>query len=667
MTIHARSCLALAAAMAASLASAAADVRRPELVSGTSTVFKQIVPAPGAEILNPANGETAPAPPAPLYVYRTQGEWLEVGRSDSDGAEGWIKADAATPWDTGLIGVFTERGERPRQVFFESEAALDRLLNHPLAPVMASGARMAAEASAQAEPEVEPEPEPEPVAEPADDPLAVSDLVAIEPAALPPFQDAFYFMPVTAFKEARHPFSQSEMLKLEIAAHPPAAPRVSARDGAAIGVVFVIDTTRSMERIFDAMIGSVRNLITDLTNAETNKRFSFGVIGFRDDPDCKDGIDYRTRLYAPLQFGDDAEAAIAALGRMRVMPDGTSTCGFERDADSFAGLRMALTETRWAEPETFDFGGRVVVLVTDSQPKDYAGARWDAPNTPWAVRALAERQHAAIATVHVKPFFGRRSFEGGVDDYKDISRQSEDRDPLYFQIDGETAETYRASAKRPMTALAEALLGDALVRDLERDPLVADMAPAPQEPDAALRLTDLRREAAPRLIRGWSTGLSLEAPRATAIEPRLLVTRRQLATMTEVIEALITISAAAERRGEAAGVFEALRAALTEMSAQEDRVVNLSFETLGGAIDERLMRLPYADRSFVLNVTQADWSDDAGLRVEVRDELDSLLADYRDMLNDPALWSRLRPNVVATLFPTTTDDQVIAMPLDALP
>ncbi len=183
----------------------AAQQQRPELVEGTSSVYKRVLTRPGDVLLAEPGGPPAGIelkPLYPVYVFKTAGEWLQVGRSVLRRPEGWIKAEGAPPWNTNIVGAFTSRGSRPRQLLFDVEEALDSALNDEAMRELVTTYRETAET----------------VEGGGDSVLAgQAGIVSIERETFVDINEQFYLMPIVNFDEIRHPQTNSPMLKMELA------------------------------------------------------------------------------------------------------------------------------------------------------------------------------------------------------------------------------------------------------------------------------------------------------------------------------------------------------------------------------------------------------------------------------------------------------------------
>src|SRR5690606_36085580 len=73
-----------------------------------------------------------------------------------------------------------------------------------------------------------------------------------------------------------------------------------------VGLVFVIDTTRSMGPYIEEVRNAVAALKERLSSHEEAERFRFGLIGFRDNTRLASHLEYVTKIYLPLD--DDAMA-----------------------------------------------------------------------------------------------------------------------------------------------------------------------------------------------------------------------------------------------------------------------------------------------------------------------------------------------------------------------
>lgn len=112
---------------------------------------------------------------------------------------------------------------------------------------------------------------------------------------------------------------------------------------------------------------AVARIVTDIGGTDLGSRVQFGVIGFRDDPaGDPNGIEYRTKILAPLAHRPDQAAVLQAIQQASKVAT-VSTPGFNED--SMAGVEDAISSIDWA-PAGKVFDAKHVILVTDAGPDD---------------------------------------------------------------------------------------------------------------------------------------------------------------------------------------------------------------------------------------------------------------------------------------------------------
>ena len=192
-------------------------------------------------------------------------------------------------------------------------------------------------------------------------------------------------------------------------------------------------------------------------------------------------------------------------------------------------------------------------------------------------------------------------------------------------------------------------------------------APAPDEgPDLnrlglAMQLAwlgEARGTQAPDLFRAWTTDVSLEDARIPALEPRLLITKNELSTLSDVLRVAIQAGETTGDGRTAGEFFDILQGAIARLSVNPDRLVVTEFDTLGEALGEYLADLPY--RSRLLTIDRSRWVNGGPLRREVLDGLRAKLELYREYDRNPAIWTKLYEGA-------PDGEDVFAMPLRDLP
>lgn len=613
---------------------AAAQQDRPLLVDGRNSIYQRVLSRPGARLLDRPDGTVLETlkPMQPLYVYARDGDWISVGESPSFGSSGYISKGDAVEWKQNIVASFTNPSGRKRQILFDGYEDLDRLLESETTDADLEELLRQADAG---------------------NPPANAGVISVEPAEYVDIRENFYLMPIIDFVETSHPDDHSPMLYLEIASLPL---RGAGGSGRAIigtefevGVVFVIDTTKSMAPYIRQTREAVGEIIGGLRRTEFGDRIHFGAVGFRDNPDAIPGVEYRTRTIQALDRAAAPDAILGALDNASVAE--VSTSGFNED--SLAGVEEAVTGTDWGDDQGRPFGGRYVVLVTDSGPKhpDDPNARSEIGSSQ--LQTLAEENGVAILTLHLQTPAGADDHAYAEGQYRRLSRF--DGREYFYPIPGGREDAFRERIE----ALVEGLTGHASETEARRT--------GTQDPDPlaelglAMRLRYLGAEqgsAAPDVIRAWAGDRAAEDPVRTALMPRLLLTRNELSSMATILQEILDAGEATQSVDDPGRFFRQVREAVSRLAQNPDLIVDAEFDALGGAMNDFLEGLPY--ESQIMQLTEERWVNAGTERREIIDRLRQRLTLYKRIHDDPSNWTPLYDGA-------PDGEHVYAMPFSALP
>lgn len=616
--------------------SALAQEARPLVMDGTASVYQRVLTRPGAALAPTPGGagEDRFAAFQPLYVYARDGDAVQVGRT-TRAAEGWVEAASVVDWRQNIVAAFTNSAGRSRQLIFDTEERLRALMEHEAVREMEADLLARADNGG-----LQPD----------------EGVVAVEPVDFVNILDALYLMPILDFVEDAHPMNYDPQLLLRLASVPleeGPPPGASAATGDFdAGVVFVLDTTRSMGPFIARTQAALARIVGDIRGTDIGERINFGVIGFRDSTEAVPELEYRTRVLSPLERRADQAPVLAALRDATAVAEASSP-GFNED--SLAGVQDAVDLPGWdGGGDRFD--GRYVILVTDAGPKDPGDPNARSAIGPAEVQRDAEGKGIVVMTLHLKTEAGGpANHDYAAGKYRALSRFGSGE--YYFPIEDGSEEAFEATVTRLVTALTDhvrAARGEATV-----------LAPEEAGEDLlglglAMRLAYLGLRdgtQAPDIIEGWVSEKAVSDPTRIAFEPRLLVTKNELATMAEYLEALVETGEATRGSEGADDFFTRLQGIMARMAQNPDRLVNPQAETLGGAL-EFLDRLPY--RSQIMDLTPDRWAQSAMERRVVLDTVRQKLEQYRKWLYDPVVWTALYEGA-------PDGDHVFAMPFDILP
>jgi len=615
-----------------------AQTARPLVIDGTSTVFQRVLTRPGAALHETAGGpELRRYPPfQPLYVFARAEGWVQVGPSPRAAAEGWVEEARVVDWKQNIVAAFTNPASRQRSLMFGTAEGLRGFMeNESLVDLQAR------------------------LIDKADRGLLVpeDDVVTIEPENFVNIRDNLYLMPILDFSEEIHPLNYEPNLLLQAASIPledglPQAGGTAPGGDFDAGVVFVLDTTMSMGPFIDRTQKALSRIVNDIEGTEVGARINFGAIAFREDPEAVPGLEYRTKMLIPLERRFVQAPVIRAISEATKVAT-VSTIGFNED--SLAGVEDAIDEIDWDQGGNDPFDGRYIILVTDAGPNDPRDPYSRSEIGPVELQRDAEGRNIVIMTLHLKTASGAGTHDYAAEQYRKLSRFGQRR--FYYPIEGGSEEEFEATVTTLITALTDH------VRAARGEATVLDDAATGEDLRALgreMRLAWLgAREGtrAPDMIRGWVSERAAEKPSALAVEPRLLISKNELATMAELLEKLVALAESTRDETGARSFFDQVQGVLAAMAQNPDTVVDAGAETLGGAL-EYLERLPY--RSQLLQMDQQTWAQSALRRRPIIDGMRQKLALYRKWLYDGSVWTALYDGA-------PDGDLVFAMPFDTLP
>lgn len=616
-----------------------AQDRRPLILEGTQTIYERVLTRPGTTKHAAADGPAQDTYPAfqPLYVFARQNGWLEVGPSPNAAPEGWVKEPGTVQWKQNIVGAFTNSAGRSRQLLFDTEANLDWLMNHEALRDVQE--RLVAEASAGVI-------------------GGERGVVSVEPSEFVNIRDDLYLMPILEFTEALHPLTYDEILMMQVASVPKQEDTSGAQelqgDNSAfdVGIVFVLDTTQSMEPYIAATARVLQNTVRQIEGTEIGKLVNFGVIGFRDNVEAVPGLEYRTKTLIDVQRRSDQTPVLAAVDAQVAR---ANSPGFNED--SVAGVEDAIDTIDWDQlkGDGDKIDARYVILVTDAGPKDPRDPNARSEIGTVELQKDAEGRNIVVMTLHLKTPNGQGNHNYAAAKYRELSRFAGRE--FYFPIEGGSEQSFEGVVQRLVTALTDhvrIVRGEKTVLNPDEvDQNLVELGRAMQ----LAWLGEQKGTQAPDVIKGWLSNRAVEAPDRLAIEPRLLVTKNEMASMAEFLDKLVRFGESAQSSEQSLDFFGQVRGLIADMAQNPDLLVNADADTLGGAM-EFLDRLPY--QSQVLGMTPQRWAESAMIRRSMIDGMRQKLTQYRKWLFASDVWTPLYDGA-------PDGEHVFAMPFDVLP
>lgn len=583
----------------------AAAAEMPLLMEGKSSLYQRVLMRDAvARHSAPAKPDAAMLKPLQaFYVYAREGDWLKVAAGDAGEDQFYIPADAAIDWKQNIVATFEPSENLGRLMFFDSfDSAYDVVEAEDPAKA-ATPLRAAAEAAEAGGP-------------------ASETVVALGPRTAVNLRDNLYVMPILAAEEAV--FENGSFVNLlEIAVAradvggdvaPVAAPASSAtgslqvpediRKNYRVGVVFVVDTTVSMQPYIDATRAALQEVYGSVAGSAAADVVSFGLVGYRDNVSAVPGLEYAAKTFVTLQDGFSDEAFLKGIEGMEEAT--VSSKNFREDA--FAGIDLALEAMDWS-----GFGGRFIVLVTDASPRLADDELSTTGLSPEGLNSLVkERLNAAIAVMHLRGRDGAEDHARGEAAYRALASLP-NAPPLYFGIEGGNAKTYEETARQLGQLLVDQVAafrgGDAIEpvqpqTDGGGQSVVDTVASAGRTMQLAW-LGAQTSERAPDVFRAVVADRDFDRTGLKPLSIRVLLTKSDLSDLQEALK--IIVEKAEENVIDPDKFFAQVLGAAADMSRTPDKVSRRSAESIAeaAAIDELIEDLPY--RSRIMSITEDDW------------------------------------------------------------
>ncbi|MBI2379796.1 MAG: protein kinase [Gammaproteobacteria bacterium] len=596
---------------------------KPLLMPGKKSLFQRVLAKPGARLHAAPGGAPGTELPAfsVLYVYERKtagdGEWLAVGAGSGGSRDGWLKADAATDWKQTLVLKFTERSGRSPVLFLNGPETVEQLLTDP-----ADARSLLAEATAGK--------------------TGGGRVLAIEPPAAAIPQDQFYLLPIF---EARETFDANggPVQLLQVASIDPGGSGQGGTPGAPVvpdafrtGIVFVIDTSVSMQPYIDQVRQVVRGVQQRLAKDGHLSDVSFGLVAFRNNTDKTPGLEYVSRRVVDLKAGSDPQQFLKLTEDLKA----TTVSSHSFSEDAFAGINTALTDTNWS-----GFGGRLVVLITDAGALRKADPLSATGMNEAEMRELARTKQVKILALHLLTPAGKKNHAGAEQQYRVLTADPNPQvGDLYLPVPGGDVNAFGRIVDELSSYFAALVreVGEGKPQSIPELKGGADWKARTKALGYAMRMDFLGRGGqarAPSLVTAWTADKDLSNPNLPSFQICALLTKLQLNDLQQALK--LIVDSAKRTQSSPQDFFQAIAAASAQMSRDPSRLNKPGFTNLkdSGLLGEYLDGLPY--RSKVLSMSEELWlSLSVAEQQDFIDELDSKITLYQSFHNDAGNWVR---------------------------
>ena len=633
----------------------------PLLMEGKSTLYQRVLTTPSCVLypkaLGQGQGRKVPAF-SQYYVYEagvdsTGTPVLTVGPDATGTISGQLDATCTVPWKQQLALLFTNSAQRYRALIFDEESALDAIIDTP------DGAEQYRALYDQIT-----------VGNVAD------HVISIEPEEYVDYQQNFYLLPILNSVESMYP-DGSYVYKHEIASiTAPEAKNVTTAQGAApskksapgepalVGfksaVVFVIDSSISMQPYIDRTKKAINSIYQSIEASNLGSSVNFGIVSFRADTRKVPGLEYTAKMY--LRPGEATDAAsfnqkVAALEQATV-----SSAQFDEDA--YAGINLALQDINWNE-----YGGRYIVLITDAGAIDGSDAQSTTGLDANALRLEAEHYGAAIYTLHLLTASGARNHnhEHAREQYELLSYNSILGKPLYYPVNAGSVEAFGSM----VDTLARSLTAQVQLASSGQMAAGSSLSAQPKTQEAtiesdsnalglAMQLAYLGRvqgTKSPDFLQGWMAERDVVDHNKVVCTPIVLVNRNQLSDLYTLVKGVLESGIAGQLSSDA--MFAQLQALAAQMGRDPNQLNKSSSIAEMGIMGELLDDLPYKSR--IASYSPEDWYNLGS------QEQDNIVRSLENSLNYLQHCSSDNDRFIKLNVEADASEEVYPIPLDALP
>lgn len=638
--------IGLSAALLFGLCFNALASNKPLLQAGKKTLYQRVLTTPGCKLTVKPGDQSGAAQEAfsRYYVYQRQQvtgkEWIEVGTDTVGKKIGWLDSACTVEWKMQLSLAFTNPAGRDLALFFKDRVSIEKIADsatpaQTYAPIL------------------------ENMKKTGRDPV----VVAREPELFVDLKKNFYLLPILQAEEIKSD-AGFDLRVLEVAsvskqdpnANPATSPQVvqSSIKAFNAGVVFVLDSTLSMDPYIERTREAVRNVYNRMEKEQLGDKVKFGMVAFRSSIKAVPGLEYVSKMYVdPTKVKDGADF-LAKIKDLKA----TKVSSAKFDEDPYAGVYDALFNINWNE-----FGARYVVLVSDAGAIDSNDPLSSTGLNAERLREFAKEKGVAIYVLHLKTAAGAQNHASAKRQYDVLSFNAVANKSLYYPVEagnvstfGQTIDTMGAALVNQikMASTGEVVAGSAASATGNPPPPPAAPAAAPNATAAQIArdaelmgramqlayLGDVTNAKAPPFFRAWISDRDLVQQNLPTTEVRVLLTKAQLSDLSSVVQQIV--DAANASLVSPGDMFERLRSVAATMGRDPNDLRQANATKLGemGLLGEYLDGLPY--RSDILSLDEEGWkSMSVSAQTQFMMRLNTKLRQYQIYNQDVGSWVSL--------------------------
>ena len=606
---------------------------KPLLMEGKTSLYQKVLSTPSCVLRKDPAAKDGSAVPAfsRFYVYKRDGRNLQVGPDTTGKISGWLDGSCAVEWKMQTALMFTNPAGRDRALIFDGKDALDELVKakDPRSNVQSLNDSLSAKKSAP-------------------------HVLSQEPDRYIDFRRQFYLLPIldaeeTMFDDGNYTreLKIASITALDDKKKTDQGSETSAIKQFKAAIVFVIDSSISMQPYIDRTKKAIETIYKRLEKEHLEDRVQFGLVSFRSNIKAVPGLEYTSRIF--VNPGDANSSKEFAEKLKDLKQANVSSALFDEDA--YSGINTALSAVKWNE-----FGGRYVVLMTDAGAIEGSNKLSSTKLDSKELRAEAAHQGVALYALHLLTESGKRNrnHDKAKAQYQDLTFNDVLQKSLYYPVDagevssfGNMVDQLANSITNQVKLASEGKLGAGSA--------VAVAENSAKEQDSldedtrllgyAMQLSYLGTVTgtkAPDFIEGWISDRDLVAHNKPVAEPVVLLTKLQLSDLKELTRHILDSANQGILNPE--DMFSQLRSLAVSMGrdpASMQDGTSLKISSMG-LLGEYLDGLPYKSR--LQDLDEETWSsmgpDEQNQTIE---DLENKLTYYQKCNDDTDRWVNLIP------------------------
>ena len=604
---------------------------RPLLMAGKHSLYQRVLSAPGARIASAPGGElgSTVVPFTAFYVYaRTDAggkEWIEVGTDRFGSRTGWLPASNCIEWNHGLTVAFRDPTGHDRVLLFEDSDSLRQLAGQSSLKEYQSLYAEAARGQTSAD----------------------SPVIAIQPPGYIDIQEDFYLVPIHRYEDVYLGSEKARMLQVSSVPldSETGSTASNGKKGYTAGLVFVVDSTLSMQPYIERTQKAVTTIFDTLEKADLLGQMNFGLVAYRDSLSAAPGLDYLVRTYVDLDQGSDAAGFLSNLKSLR----DASVSSRDFTEDAYAGVKQAIEAIDWAS-----FDARYIVLVTDAGAREANDPLSSTGLDAERLQQLAQQKGIAIFVLHLLTSATMPDQAADAEQYRRLA-DFPGIGSLYYGVrTGDVQEFGKV-----LDALAGQITGQVQMAATNQ----AVPAPVPTSDNTqlaelqarvaklgyALRMRYLQKGddgEVPSVFDAWLLDRDFRDPARSTLDIRVLLTRDQLSDLSEVLTQVLEaaedgllspqnfLSELQSLAATATRDPESLGATTTTTSGAGNSLADMGF------MREYIEDLPYTGE--VMGLSLDDWQSwSTQQQIAFLHRLDEKVSYYRALHDHTDLWVSL--------------------------